>query len=336
MKKILIVDDEPMMLKISARALKDHYETILASTGSEALELFAKEKPDLVISDIKMPEMSGYELKKALKENGGDNVPFIFMSADENDESEDIGRKLGAADFIRKPAKADVLLERVGIVLERAVWGEINKPAEKACEDPEVARLKSEKTKLPEWIVNSPLMDINEGLDKSETAKDLLSSIKVFIEHSHGNIEELERCYREGDITNYTIKVHALKSTSRMIGAMILSAMAAALERAGNANNEHYIRQEHKPFIDEYCKYITLLKGDKEEAIKEEIEESVLKDTLMALKEYSDAEDFSLVEDAVEFLSKYSLPEDIEKKIEDIKLSLNKLDWDAIHGMIDM
>ena len=177
MKKILIVDDEPMMLKITARALKDHYETILASSGSEALKLFEEGMPDLVISDLKMPEMSGYELKKALMEKGGEKVPFIFMSADETDESESIGRELGAADFIRKPVKGDVLLERVGIVLERAIWGEINKPSGSAGpvevpEDPEVVRLRGEKAKLPEWIVHSPLLDINEGLDSSETAEE--------------------------------------------------------------------------------------------------------------------------------------------------------------------
>ncbi len=335
MKKILIVDDEPMMLKITARALKDRYETILASSGSEALELFAKDRPDLVISDLKMPEMSGYELKKALMESGGEKVPFIFMSADETDESEDIGRELGAADFLRKPVKGDVLLERVGIVLERAIWSEINKPVQ-VQEDPEVVRLRGEKAKLPEWIVHSPLMDINEGLDSSETAEDLLSSISVFIGHADENIEELERCYSQEDITNYTIKVHALKSTSRMIGALILSAMAAALERAGNENNLEYIRQEHGLFIEEYRKYVSLLRGPDDNSSKEKIDEDVLKDTLMALKEYTDAEDFTLVQDAIEYLSKFSLPTDVGKRIENLKNCLNKLDWDAIHDMMEM
>ena len=341
MKKILIVDDEPMMLKITARALKDHYETILASSGSEALELFAKDMPDLVISDLKMPEMSGYDLKKALMENGGDKIPFIFMSADETDESEDIGRELGAADFIRKPVKGDILLERVGIVLERAIWGEINKPSGNSVtvevpEDPEVARLRGEKAKLPEWIAHSPLMDINEGLDSSETAEDLLSSINVFLDHADENIKELERCYSQEDITNYTIKVHALKSTSRMIGAMILSALAAALERAGNENNPEYIRQEHGLFIDEYRKYVSLLRGPDDNSSKEKMDEDVLKDTLMALKEYSDAEDFTLVQNAIEYLSKFSLPSDVGKRIESIKNNLNKLDWDAIHDMMEI
>ncbi len=340
MKKILIVDDEPMMLKITARALKDRYETILASSGSEALKLFKSGMPDLVISDIKMPEMSGIELHKALKENGGAKVPFIFMSADENDESENIGRELGAADFIRKPVKADVLLERVGIVLERAIWGEINNPsgadvqAKAVSEDPEVVRLRNEKQKLPEWILHSPLMDINEGFSSNETAEDLMSAINVFLDHAQENTEELDRCYSEDDITNYTIKVHALKSTSRLIGAMILSAMAAALERAGDDKNSKYIKQEHELFMDEYRKYIHVLKGKEDNSSKEKIDEDALKDTMMALKEYTDAEDYTLVKDAIDYLSKYCLPPDVEKKVENIKLSLNRLDWDSIHGMM--
>ena len=74
MKKILIVDDEPMMLKIADRALKNNYETILASSWKEALDLFTSTSPDLVISDLKMPEMSGIELQKQLREK----VPGMY------------------------------------------------------------------------------------------------------------------------------------------------------------------------------------------------------------------------------------------------------------------
>ena len=62
MKKILIADDEPMMAKLAARALRDGYEILTVSSGAEALEIFEAEKPDLVISDVKMPGMSGFEL----------------------------------------------------------------------------------------------------------------------------------------------------------------------------------------------------------------------------------------------------------------------------------
>ena len=115
MKKILIVDDEPIMLKVMERILSDHYEIICCSSGKEAIEVFDSEKPDMVLSDLRMPEMDGYELRCHLREKS--DVPFIFMTADESDESERRGFDIGAADYIRKPANASVLLRRIGNVL---------------------------------------------------------------------------------------------------------------------------------------------------------------------------------------------------------------------------
>ena len=115
MKKILIVDDEPIMLKVMERILSDHYEIVCCSSGEEALDIFDRENPDMVLSDLRMPEMDGYELRCRLREKS--DVPFIFMTADESDESERRGFDIGAADYIRKPANASVVLRRIGNIL---------------------------------------------------------------------------------------------------------------------------------------------------------------------------------------------------------------------------
>lgn len=113
MKKILIVDDEPMMLKLVNRALQNHYETLQASSGEEGIRLFEQERPDMVLSDLKMPAMSGYELQQIIQDQSEARIPFIFMTADENDENESKGLEQGAADYIHKPINAEVLLKRI-------------------------------------------------------------------------------------------------------------------------------------------------------------------------------------------------------------------------------
>ncbi len=118
MKKILVVDDEPMMLKLANRILKSRYEMILASSGEQAIELFLKESPDMVLSDLNMPVMSGYELQKQIQAKSGENIPFIFMTADESDENESRGFEQGAADYIRKPVKAELLIKRIERIFE--------------------------------------------------------------------------------------------------------------------------------------------------------------------------------------------------------------------------
>ena len=120
MQKILIVDDERIMLKIATKILSKDYKIICAASGAEAIELFEREKPDLVLSDLFMPKMDGCKLHRILQEKSAQPVPIMFMTADESTESESRGFDMGAADYIRKPLKADVLLRRVKNILNNA------------------------------------------------------------------------------------------------------------------------------------------------------------------------------------------------------------------------
>ena len=118
MRKILIVDDEQVMLILARRILSPKYEIVTAKSGAEAIKIFEQEKPDLILSDLRMPEMDGYELHRILQEKTSEPVPIMFMTADESDESESKGFAIGAADYIRKPWKPDVLLRRVGNIID--------------------------------------------------------------------------------------------------------------------------------------------------------------------------------------------------------------------------
>ena len=120
MKKILVVDDEEIMLMMARRILARKYEVIAAATGAEAIELFERERPDMVLSDLLMPEMDGYELHQRLQEISEHSVPIMFMTADESSESESRGFDVGAADYIRKPFKPQILLRRVENILDNA------------------------------------------------------------------------------------------------------------------------------------------------------------------------------------------------------------------------
>ena len=117
MSKILVVDDEKIMLLVARRFLEKKYEIVTANSGAEAIKIFEKEHPDMILSDLMMPEMDGYELHRILQEKFSETVPIMFMTADESDESESKGFEAGAADYIRKPLKPDVLLRRVENIL---------------------------------------------------------------------------------------------------------------------------------------------------------------------------------------------------------------------------
>ena len=111
--RILIVDDEKISLRMTDHILSSEYDTICASSGKEAIRIYRENLPDLVLSDLRMPEIDGFTLQKMLQEEFGKTIPFMFMTADRKDETESKGFAIGALDFIRKPFRADVLLKRV-------------------------------------------------------------------------------------------------------------------------------------------------------------------------------------------------------------------------------
>ena len=118
MKKILIVDDMIVTLMMTENMLCGHYTTFCASSGQEAIEIYRRERPDMVLSDLRMPGMNGLELQQALQKEMQKTIPFMFMTADHNEDMESRGFENGAMDFIRKPFRPDVLLRRVGNILQ--------------------------------------------------------------------------------------------------------------------------------------------------------------------------------------------------------------------------
>jgi two-component system alkaline phosphatase synthesis response regulator PhoP len=119
MPRILIVDDEPEMV----RGLEDNfrfegYQTLAATTGKEGLALAVREAPDLILLDIMMPELSGWDVLRALRQKGLD-VPVIMLTARGEEVDRVLGLELGADDYVTKPFSLRELLARVRAVLRR-------------------------------------------------------------------------------------------------------------------------------------------------------------------------------------------------------------------------
>ncbi len=114
----MIVDDEHISLAMTEHILSTAYNVVCATSGVDAIRMFSRENPDMVLSDLRMPGMSGFELKQTLQKQSGHQIPFMFMTADLDEEIESKGFEIGALDFIRKPFRADVLLSRVANILQ--------------------------------------------------------------------------------------------------------------------------------------------------------------------------------------------------------------------------
>ena len=112
---ILVVDDSRINLKGVSRMLEGHFRVLTAESGPIALQIAAAEpRPDLILLDVMMPEMDGYEVIQRLQANEATrDIPVIFVTARVNDEDEQHGLSLGAADYITKPLRPAILLARI-------------------------------------------------------------------------------------------------------------------------------------------------------------------------------------------------------------------------------
>lgn len=118
-KRILVVDDEVNIIKFLRANLEGKgYEVLAAMNGDEALRIFEREVPDLILLDIMMPKVDGFEVCRRLRE--WTNVPIIVLSARANEEDKVKLLDLGADDYITKPFGAPELLARVNAMLRRS------------------------------------------------------------------------------------------------------------------------------------------------------------------------------------------------------------------------
>jgi putative two-component system response regulator len=122
-KQILVVDDNISSLKQIGAQLTSHYEVSLAKSGALALQICKQEKPDLILLDIEMPEMDGFETIRRLKEDGElSPIPVIFLTGNHDSATEIRALQSGAMDFITKPANKDILLHRLELHLQFAAY----------------------------------------------------------------------------------------------------------------------------------------------------------------------------------------------------------------------
>jgi DNA-binding response OmpR family regulator len=118
-QRILVVDDEPDLVEtVSFRLEANGYEVITATDGQDGLTKAREEYPDLIILDLMLPKMNGYEVCTMLKQDSRyQNIPVILFSAKAQEKDERIGRECGANSYVRKPFQAKELLDAIQSLL---------------------------------------------------------------------------------------------------------------------------------------------------------------------------------------------------------------------------
>jgi len=121
MAKILIAEDERDIRDLIAFTLRfSGHEVVTASNGEEAVQLAPKSNPDLILMDVRMPRMTGYEACRAIKTNAAlKDIPVVFLSAKGQESEIQTGLEVGAEEYLLKPFAPDQLTDRVKAILAK-------------------------------------------------------------------------------------------------------------------------------------------------------------------------------------------------------------------------
>ncbi len=279
--KALVVDDEPMNLMVAEGILGEYRMKVkTAHSGMEAIEICSQEEFDLIFLDHMMPEMDGVETLKQLRRlNTNVEHPFLVVAFTANAVSgaKEMFFKEGFDGFLSKPIETSELERVLRKLLPKAavqyvshdsVANETKKPdkaedkaeiindipADNAAE--EVAETAADN-ETAETGQASPLaaagIDTATGLEYCQGMEDLYNQVLIeFAQGEKKNKKEISEYKESGDLDNYRIRVHALKSTSKTIGAMELSELARLAEAAAKKGDADYINSHNEELLEKY------------------------------------------------------------------------------------
>ena len=339
---VLVVDDVEMNIKVFRGLLKRteiHVDSALS--GAVALEMVKKKAYDMIFLDHRMPEMDGIETLQRMKamQHLCKGKPVIALTANAISGARKEYIDAGFTDYLTKPIDSHKLESMLKKYLPPEKVQEVTAEDAKA-EDTAAAE------SLPEWLRTQTLLDTKSGLTNCGSPEDYLETLQLFAEAYEENAATIQSFFDAADWKNYTIRVHALKSSARIIGANKLSDLAAALEQAGNAGDAATIQKDTPRLFELYAECEDVLKPVLPEAAaegeaaddgstKEPMTAEELQEAYEALKELAATFDYDSVQFVLEDLAGKEPPADEKEHYEAVCKAAKKPDWMALQKLLE-
>ena len=268
---VLVVDDNAMNIRVIEGLLANYQMKVsTAYSGQEALEKIETMEYDFVFMDHMMPEMDGVETLHRIRNKVGSyyqKVPIIALTANAVAGTREMFLAEGFSDFVEKPLELSVL-ERV---IKR------NLPEKKLV----FTKKQSKKEEKEEFKIGD--LDVEKGIRYCGGKEKYLKILGLHSCSAKDTREKIERYYEQQNWKDYTIAVHAIKSSMLSIGAVPLSELAKQLEAAGKEENITYICAHHKEMIAEYNRVTRMLQENT--TVNPKKEEATVKQSLPVLED---------------------------------------------------
>ncbi len=334
--EILLVDDTEMNLTVVKHLLKETKVRIdTAGGGKEALALMEGKTYDLLLFDHMMPEMDGIELLHAVRENKGNSntaKPCIVLTANAVQNSREMYIAAGFDEYMSKPVE--------GKALERLLMKYL--PPEKVILKEETGEKNGDEKidSVRNELGEIPGIAVETGIKNCGSPEDYYPVLEIFYKSISRQADELEDYFGSENWISYTIKVHALKSSARIIGAMELGEEAFALETAGKSGDIDFIREHHEEMIRHYRSFGEILgRLDWKDEKKDESElapagDDVISELFDKLMSAADSMDYDGVEEALEEAGRYSFPEKEREILDRVRDGFADIDYDKILSIL--
>jgi len=277
-----------------------------------------------------MPEIDGVDATKTIRANSKDPLKpvIIALSANAMEEARKLFKEAGMNDFVAKPIDVRILTTKI------KEWLPADKIKSKTAED-QAAEAKEENAVFT-----------CEDLDTETAIRALGSAVlyekiaKEYYLSGNDKLSEIKKSYDSKDWEGYTIKVHALKSSSRQIGAMALGNMAEALEKAGKAGDTDKILADTDALLETYEDLLSKMAphyGEtKEEAVdKPAFDKSTLEGLLDEMAAACDDLDYDAAEEAMNRINSYAYEGDLKGLVADLDKAINGMDFESCLEVID-
>ncbi|MBR4513712.1 MAG: response regulator [Lachnospiraceae bacterium] len=329
--RVLVVDDNKMNLVVFSSLLKQTEVKIdTAESGDEGIRLSGQKKYDLIFLDHMMPGKDGIvTLREIRRDESNPNVatPVVCLTANAISGAKDKYIEAGFNEYLSKPIDT-VKLEQM-MVDYLPADKVILKTVEAADNAKSGGQIPEDLKKLVEAGV-----DVKTGLGNSGDEKSYRSLLKIFYESIDEQYGQINGFYEAKDYKNYTIKVHGLKSTARIIGATDFGERAQKLEDAGKKEDVAYINEHHKDFMEKYRSFAPYLEeifgGSGSDADKPLADEAIISEMYQMVKSAAESMDCDQLEYIFAELDDYRIPDKDKAVYERLREASDKYEYDKI------
>ncbi len=340
---VLVVDDNPMNLMVFKSILKQtRVEIDTARDGDDGLMLTQVKKYDVIFLDHMMPRKDGietlYELR-AQRNNPNQATPTICLTANAISGAREEYIAAGFDDYLTKPIDSGKLEDMLLTYLPK----EKIKEAEyrEGDEDDDMENIEG---KIPEALAplkDQDWIDLVVGIRNSFSVKAYMPLLKLFYESLDEKADEIDRFYADENIKDYTIKVHALKSSARLIGAAAFGEEAQQLENAGKSGDMEYIHAHHEAFMAKYRGFKELLaevfeeKAADPKKAKPEADKELMAGVYEKIRMAADDMDCDQLEGIFAEMEEYRIPESEKTLYEELRAATSRFDYEAILKLLE-